>query len=159
MGIRLSLILILGYFTTHAQKHLTEEILDTLVPFAIVETPPTYPGCAQSDAKNLKVCTSKRIQRFFEENFELQKIKAIGLKPGRYRTSMLFKINTEGKITDIKANNYQQVKEIEEEAVRVAQLLPEMKPGKRRGEIVSVHYGLPIIFDIEPARVRGKTKN
>ncbi|MCW5520865.1 energy transducer TonB [Aureitalea sp. L0-47] len=88
----------------------------------------------------------------------MQKIKALGLSPGRYRTSMIFKITKEGKVTDIKANNYREVPEIEEEAVRVASLLPEFKPGDQRGEIVSVMYGLPIVFDIEPERKRQRKK-
>lgn len=158
MSVRLYLLIILCSSTAFAQKHVTEGVQDVIVPFAIVETPPAYPGCDLSDTRDSKACTSKRIQHFFERNFDLQKIKSLGLKPGRYRTSMIFKINTEGKITNIKANNYQKVKEIEEEAVRVAQLLPEMKPGERKGEIVSVHYGLPIVFEIEPEKRKRKNK-
>jgi len=150
MAFRLAILLFLCFTVTFAQNQSGEALQEIVVPYATVDIPPVYPGCDWANTQKSKACTSKEIQYFFEKNFDLQKIKTMGLKPGRYRTSMVFKINTEGKITDIKANNLQKVKEIEEEAVRVAQLLPEMKPGNRKGEIVSVHYGLPIVFDIEP---------
>jgi protein TonB len=159
MRLRLTAILFLFLTTVFAQKiSEAKPAKNVAVPYSQVEIPPAYPGCSDTDPGKIRSCTAKQIKLLFEEHFAMQKMETLGLKPGRYRTSVHFRINIEGMVKDIKVNNYREVEEIEAEAVRVAQLLPDMKPGKRRGEIVDVFYGLPIVFDIEPERKRQRKK-
>ncbi|MBT8262265.1 MAG: energy transducer TonB [Bacteroidia bacterium] len=99
-----------------------------------------------------------KIGSFFEENFNMELIQSLDLQPGRYRTSMIFRITSEGTVTDVKANNYRGIEEIEKEAIRVALMLPGMKPGTQRGKVVGVIYGLPIVFDIEPEGKKQRKK-
>ena len=52
-----------------------------------------------------------------------------------------------GSITDINARAPH--KKLQDEAIRVINLLPKMIPGRQRGRPVGVKYGLPIVFKVE----------
>lgn len=65
----------------------------------------------------------------------------------RQRITVQFKIDAQGKIVDVKARS--QVKELELEAERVVNSLPQMIPGEQKGQKVGVIYSLPIVFEVE----------
>lgn len=120
------------------------------VPFAAIENVPVYPGCKGSSNVELKDCMSTKIATFVSKHFDMKKIEAMDLPPKIYRTAVQFKIDKRGNVVDVRARA--DYPEIENEAVRVLSNLPQMEPGKQRGEAVGVLYSLPIIFKVEPPK-------
>lgn len=122
-----------------------EEIAD--VPFAVIENVPVYPGCENergNDAK--KKCMSDKVAAFINKKFNTELAGDLGLD-GRQRIMVQFKIDKNGKVTDVRARAPHP--RLEKEAVSVVQSLPNMTPGKQRGKPVGVLYSLPIVFDIQ----------
>jgi len=122
-----------------------EKIIDD-VPFIIIEDAPIFPGCKGTKVE-MKTCFSDRITKFIRNKFNTELASELNLSPGIQRIFVLFKIDKQGDITDIKARA-PHIK-LQEEAIRVVQLLPQMKPGKQRGKPVNVKYSIPIIFKVE----------
>lgn len=122
-----------------------EEIAD--VPFAVIENVPIYPGCEKesgNDAK--KKCMSSKISEFINKKFNSDLASDLGLE-GRQRIAVQFKIDKNGRVTDVRARAPHP--RLEKEAMEVVQSLPNMTPGKQRGKPVGVLYSLPIVFDIQ----------
>ena len=111
--------------------------------FMKIDKVPTYPGCEEGD----KTCFSKNIQKHFTENFNKQLPNSLGLSSGRKRVFIQFKIDTNGKITDILARAPHQ--EIENEVIRVMELLPNVIPGEHQGKKVNVKYSIPFVIFVE----------
>ena len=112
---------------------------------AEIEKVPTYPGCS-GDNETLKKCFTKRISAFIGENFNTKLGKDLGLT-GRQRIVVQFKIDKSGSIADVKAKAPKP--ELEAEAIRIVQKLPQMQPGEQDGKKVSVIYSLPIVFEVK----------
>lgn len=115
----------------------------TDVPFTIIETPPTFPGCEEGDKK----CFNKNIQRHVARNFDSKLPNKLNLPSGRKRVVMMFRIDKKGRVVNIRVKAPH--KEIEKEATRILELLPVMKPGKQRDEVVAVKYTLPMRIDVK----------
>ncbi|SRX54210.1 energy transducer TonB [Aequorivita sp. CIP111184] len=133
------------------------EIAKEDIPYAVIENVPVYPGCEGNSNTELRDCMSTKISEFINSNFRMKKIEALNLPPNTYRTAVQFKIDKQGKVVGVRARA--EYPEIEKEAVRVVSNLPQMKPGKQRGEAVGVLYSLPIIFKIEPPKKINVRKN
>ncbi len=117
------------------------------VPFMIIEDVPIFPGCSGSN-KERRECFSVKISKFVSKKFNVELASDLGLPQGTVqKIFVMFKIDKKGNITDIKARAPH--KKLQEEAIRVVELLPQMTPGKQRGKAVSVSYGLPIVFKVE----------
>lgn len=127
------------------------------VPYAVIENVPVYPGCEGNGNQELKDCMSSRISAFINSNFNMKKVQSLNLPPKLYRTAVQFKIDQEGNVVNVRARA--EHPEIEKEAIRVVGKLPQMVPGKQRGEAVGVLYSLPIIFKIEPPQKIETKKN
>ncbi|MBT8317588.1 MAG: BlaR1 peptidase M56 [Lutibacter sp.] len=128
-------------------KNSTQEIeIDDSVPFAIIEEVPIYPGC-EGNKEQLRVCLQEKITELVASNFNSKMANELGLKAGVSRIFVLFKIDKDGTITEVKARAPH--KELQEEAIRVINLLPKMVPGKQKGENVAVKYSLPIAFKVQ----------
>ena len=124
-----------------------EETVEEDVAFVVIEDVPIYPGCTGTK-EELRSCFSEKISKFVLRNFNSEISADLGLQSGSIqRIFVVFKIDTDGKITNIKARAPH--KKLQEEAIRVVELLPQMTPGKQRGKAVSVSYGLPIVFKVE----------
>lgn len=123
-----------------------------VVPFARIHQVPIYPGC--EDAKDQKGCMVKKITAFVNSNFNTGLSKNLGLEAGKKRVYVQFKVDKTGKIVDVKARGPH--KDLEEEAVRVVNGLPQMKPGEQNGKKVGVKYTLPITLVISDEQ---KTSN
>jgi len=115
------------------------------VPFSEIEQAPIYPGC--EDAQNQKSCFSGKLITLISQKFSAKLPKNLGLKPGLKRIFVLFTIDKTGKVTDIKARAPH--KKLEEEAIRVINLIPNLTPGFDKGKAVAVKYSLPIVFNVE----------
>ncbi|RKS53934.1 protein TonB [Gillisia mitskevichiae] len=117
------------------------------VPFILIEDVPIFPGCESlSNNVERKNCMSEKITKFINKEFNTALGSQLGLK-GINKINVMFKIDTNGDIVDIGARAPHP--KLEEEAKRVIQALPKMKPGKQRGNPVIVQYAIPIIFKVQ----------
>lgn len=121
------------------------------VPFSIIENVPVYPGCEGTE-EELKTCLQGKISNYVNANFNAKLGKELSLETGLNKVFVMFKIDNEGNIADVKARAPH--KKLEEEAIRVIKSLPKMMPGKHKGKTVGVKYALPIAFMVE-----GKAQN
>jgi hypothetical protein len=119
------------------------------VAFSIIEHVPVYKGCDDSMTNTeLKDCMSTSISKHIARNFNTKITNGLGIPDGRVRINVIFKIDKEGNIVDIRSRAMHPV--LEKEAIRVVQLIPKMdKPGYQRGKPVTVPYSLPIVFNIQ----------
>ena len=125
----------------------SKNIIETVeVPFGVIENVPTYPECKESATNaDKKKCTSQAIAKFVNKRFNTKLATELGLE-GRQRISVMFKIDKQGKVTDIRARAPHP--ELEKEAKRVIGKLPKFNPGTQKGEPVVVPYSLPILFQV-----------
>jgi len=102
---------------------------------------PVWPGCEKDPAPS-KDCFNKMLNQHIKKNFKYPKNSKGEVVRGR--TVLAFCIDEKGKIKDIKAEGPH--KEINEEAIRITKLFPQMKPGIRGGKPVSINYKMPFNF-------------
>lgn len=119
---------------------------DDTVPFMVLETVPTFPGC-KGDNDELRSCFNKKMQRHFSKKFNAEILNELGLPPGRKSVVMQFIIDKQGSIIDIKVKAPHP--RIKKEAAGVVKKLPKMKPGMQRGRPVGVKYTLPMKVIVE----------
>ncbi len=123
-----------------------EEVVED-VAFVVIENVPIYPGCKGNNAA-LRACFSEQIAKFVAGKFNAELASDLGLTPGSIqKIFVVFRIDKNGNITDINARAPH--KKLQDEAIRVINLLPKMTPGMQRGKPVGVKYGLPIVFKVE----------
>jgi hypothetical protein len=116
------------------------------IPYAIVERVPAFEGCETLPTnQQIKECTSQNISQFINKNFDISIAEKAGLK-GRQRVSVVFKINKNGEIVDVRSRAAHP--DLEAEAKRVIESIPPLTPGQHKGENIKVMYSLPIIFQI-----------
>lgn len=113
-----------------------------------IEKVPVFNGCDQySDNASLKECMAKKISEHVAKRFNTDIAKQLGLPKGPVRIRVIFKVDTQGQIIDIRARASH--RELENEAARIIELLPPLEaPGYKNGEPVVVPYSLPIIFNV-----------
>ncbi|WP_372792746.1 energy transducer TonB [Lutibacter sp.] len=122
-----------------------EEMVED-VPFLVIENVPIFPGCSGNNTE-LRACFSSEMSKFVSKRFNAELASDLGLPQGStQRIFVLFKIDKNGNIADIQARAPH--KKLQEEAIRVINLLPNMTPGRQRGRPVGVRYGLPIVFKV-----------
>ncbi|MEW4923840.1 M56 family metallopeptidase [Algibacter sp. 2305UL17-15] len=124
---------------------LKEEYKNALeVPFSIIDEVPLFPGCEGSN-KEQKKCMSMNVSKHVNINFNTKLAKELGLK-GRQRINVIFKIDKNGDVIDVRSRAKHPG--LEAEAIRVINTLPKFKPGIHNGKTVNVPYSLPIIFQV-----------
>jgi len=115
-------------------------------PFAIVDNVPVFPGC-EGTKQELKQCLQEKITEHVALNFNAGMAKGLGLTAGVKKIFVIFTIDKEGNITEVKSRAPHQL--LQEEAIRVVQSLPKMKPGNHLGVDVGVKYSMPIAFKVD----------
>ncbi len=120
--------------------------VDVTLPFSIIEEAPIYPGCEGLNKKDSKKCFAKQISKFINKRFDTSLAEDSNIS-GKQRIWVQFTVDKTGKVVDILAKS--PYKQLEKEAIRVVDKLPEMIPGKQRTRYVSVKYTLPIVFFVE----------
>ncbi|AMC11846.1 hypothetical protein Lupro_11475 [Lutibacter profundi] len=131
------------YFSNVNNKKIND---DGSIPFAVIDEVPIYPGCVGTKDE-LRTCLQEKITQAISENFNVNLATELNLESGVKRIFVMFKIDKNGNIADIKARAPH--KALQEEAIRVVNLLPKMVSGKHHGENVGVKYSLPIAFKVE----------
>jgi len=101
--------------------------------FRVVEEDPAFPG---GEAARI---------RFLNENIRYPRsAQEIGVEG---RVLVGFVVESDGSISNIKILR-SAAPILDEEAIRVAKLMPKWKPGKQRGKAVRVQYQMPITFTL-----------
>ncbi|PWH83555.1 blaR1 peptidase M56 family protein [Algibacter marinivivus] len=116
------------------------------IPFGVIDQVPLFPGCEDMPADKQKKCMAMNVSKHVNTNFNVKLANELKLT-GRQRINVIFKINTEGDIVDVRSRAPHP--ELEKEAIRVIKTLPKFTPGEHKGKKVNVPYSLPIIFAIE----------
>ncbi|MGY5356134.1 M56 family metallopeptidase [Wenyingzhuangia sp. IMCC45467] len=122
---------------------ISEENLD--IPFAAVQNSAVFPGCEEEE--NKKACFSNKVNRFIAKNYNIGLAEELGLV-GVQRMAGMFKINVNGKVSDIQVRGEHQ--KLNEEFIRVLNSLPQMEPATQNGEKISMPFSLPLVFRVEP---------
>ena len=114
------------------------------VPFSVVDEVPVFPGCEHLASNEVrKVCMSEQITAFVASHFDVEAAMPYA-RAGMNRIYVQFRITKDGsvEVAGIRAAS----PELEEEARKAVNQLPQMIPGKQKGEKVDVLYSLPISF-------------
>jgi antitoxin component YwqK of YwqJK toxin-antitoxin module len=122
-------------------------IKPTIVADGVIERVPVYPGCeyALTNTTRLK-CMNQNVAQFIVKNFDTKMTTDLGVS-GRQKIYVFFKINTKGEVTNVNARARHPV--LRREAIRVVQMLPNVKPGEQRGKQVIMPFAIPIVFQVE----------
>lgn len=123
-----------------------DEPEDIDVPIAFIENVPVFPGCEKGNNDTKRKCMSNKINKFVQKKFNTDLAERLGLT-GKQRISVVFKIDKKGDIVGVRSRAPHP--RLEQEAARVINLLPKMKPGKQGGKAVNVSYSLPIVFLVQ----------
>ena len=123
-----------------------EEDEEIIVPFAVIENVPVYPGCEGFKTNDeRKACFQEQIQKHIATEFRYpESALELGIKG---RVFVTFAIDAKGKVTGIRSRGPDKLLQIEAE--RIIAALPQMTPGKQRGKSVKVPYSIPINFMIQ----------
>ena len=106
-----------------------------------VNTVPIFPGCEKGNNNSKRKCLSKKIQDHTKRYFRSDEVsKNLGLS-GKQRISTIFKIDTTGRVIEVRARAAH--KNLEKEAIRVIKLLPIFKPAIYDGKKVIVPFLYP----------------
>jgi len=144
-------------FSQEERKTVIDSTETEEVSFEIIENVPIYSGCDENMGNQaIKQCMSSQISSLVAKNFNLSLAYTLGLADGKYKIYVVFRINQEGNIIDIKARAPHPF--LEKEAIRVIKLIPQMKPGMLRGKPVTVPYSLPIMFVVDNSKKNKKSK-
>lgn len=116
---------------------------DVIVPFAVIEYVPVFPGCEIYDSQeDRKACFNQKVQEHVKNTF---KYPEAALDMGiTGKVFVQFVIDSQGRVTNIRQRGPDRL--LEQEAVRIISALPQVKPGIQRGKAVKVKYSIPINF-------------
>jgi TonB family C-terminal domain len=113
------------------------------VPYALVDEVPIYPGCENAEDKS--ECFKEAIQNHIKKHFNYpQEAQKQGIQG---KVSLLFHINGNGDVVDVKAKGPNPI--LENEAKRIVNRLPRMQPGKQAGKVADVVFSIPITFKLQ----------
>ena len=122
-----------------------EEVMED-VPFQIIEEVPVFPGCKGTRQEKVD-CLNKKMNKHVQRNFNAELAADLGLSPGKKRIRIFFRIDEKGKVTQIQVRAPHP--KLKKEAIRIANKIPQMQPGRQRGKAVGMRYQLPITFNVE----------
>lgn len=113
------------------------------IPFGVVDEVPIFPGC--EDAEDKKACFQEHMREHIRKHFRYpEEAQEQGIQG---RVNLIFIINGNGDIVDIKTRGPHEL--LEKEAERIIKALPKMQPGKQDGKDVNVPFSIPITFRLQ----------
>ncbi|MFP2997291.1 energy transducer TonB [Spongiivirga sp. MCCC 1A20706] len=122
-----------------------EEAEIIVVPFAVIEEVPIFPGCEGMSRNEQVQCFNRKMQEHIKKNLKYPKIS---LEMGvQGRVFVQFTIDETGQPTNFKFRSPDL--NLEKESRRIMKLLPKMKPGRQRDKNVRVNYALPINYVLQ----------
>ena len=136
---------------------LTEHNEPTPKPLEVIEHVPLYKGCKKHKSNTAKKdCMSQKIAKLFAANFNTVMHEDSNIDPGMKRIAVIFKVDKDGSVIDIRARAEDEY--LEAEAIRVAKLIPKLTPGMQRGKPVIVPYSLPLNVNLKANKNQVSTK-
>lgn len=123
------------------------EIEEVVFGFIALEETPRFKEDKNLSKENAKDKFDKRINRFVQENFDLEITNNLGLEERKYKIFSQFTIDEEGNANDFKVRAPHP--KIEKEVLKLLEKLPKFIPGQQNGRAVKTKYTLPISFIIE----------
>ncbi|TAI47110.1 energy transducer TonB [Flagellimonas allohymeniacidonis] len=116
---------------------------EIIVPFAIVENAPIFPGCESCPTETeRRECFNQKVQEHIKNNLVYPQMALEMRITGR--VFVQFVIGPDGKVTHIKKRGPDRL--LEKEAQRIIASLPMVTPGMQRGKPTKVAYSIPINF-------------
>lgn len=113
------------------------------IPFSTIDEAPIFPGC--ENASDTRECFRESMQNHIRKHFNYpQEAQEQGIQG---RVAIMFTINGEGEIVDIKKRGPSPL--LEAEAERIIKRLPKMQPGKQDGKPAEVVFSIPITFKLK----------
>ncbi|RAJ02529.1 TonB family protein [Chitinophaga skermanii] len=103
--------------------------------FTFVEQPPSYPGGEEA------------LNKFLRSNVRYPEEASNKGKEGTIFVT--FVVGKDGQVKDVKTVGKIRGNGLEEEALRVVQMMPKWNPGKQNNRPVNVQFNLPIRFTIQ----------
>ena len=119
--------------------------------FMVVEEVPEFPCLdftrtdSEGRAYTKEYCGYEGLTRFFRNNVEYPAMAKEYNITGKVYVQ--FVIEKDGEVTNVKVIRGVE-KSLDEEAVRVVSLMPNWKPGMKRGKNVRVYFTVPINFNL-----------
>ena len=101
---------------TNFKENASQDVGLTEVPFSVVEEAPRFKDCTSATNDDAKKCTSQNVANFVHKNFNTKLAKQNGLV-GRQRINVIFKIDKQGNVINIRTRASSLV--LEQEAIRV----------------------------------------
>ena len=135
-----------GRFIISQKKMVPFEFVVKEYFFDTIDILPVFPGC--ENYKNKLYCFQQKIAEHIKNNLRMPE-KAFK-ENIQGQVHILFVIDEKGNITDIETSKSPGKKVLEDEAYRVASLIPSMAfPGYKNGKPIRVRYSQPITFRIQ----------
>jgi TonB family protein len=113
--------------------------------YKVVEQMPIFPGCQEStrSAEEQKKCTMQKLGAYIGDNVEYPASAKKASVEGK--VFVYFVVSENGSIKDAEVNKGAHP-DLDAEALRVVQGMPDWTPGRQKGKNVSVGMTLPIVF-------------
>jgi protein TonB len=119
---------------------------DIDVSFAVLDDVPRFPNCLEVPKEEAKNCFIQEMKNHIQANFSYpKKARRQNIQD---RITVLFTIDKDGNISNIKSHALKGGDLLIEEAERIIKLLPKFKPAIQRGKAVGVSYAQPINFKL-----------
>ncbi|MDZ4149292.1 MAG: TonB family protein [Flavobacteriaceae bacterium] len=116
-------------------------VQDTIgIPFEIVEEAPIFPGC--EDSTNKRACFKRKVNEHIRANFNYPRAAFYKGIKGKVNIKITFDEN--GEISNVEYRSPHRI--LENEASRIIDLLPKMKPGRQDEKTVKVEFYSSINF-------------
>uniref|UniRef100_UPI00404AE245 energy transducer TonB n=1 Tax=Gelidibacter sp. TaxID=2018083 RepID=UPI00404AE245 len=131
-----------------SESELVTKVMDDslIEEFNEVENPPLAPECKSKwEVEKRKDCTNKYISMHVSRKFNTDLATQVD-GTGKIRINIEFIIDVNGKPINISANGGPEI--MNQNAIEVIGLLPDLKPGTKNGKPVNVLYKMPLIFQI-----------
>jgi len=117
-----------------------------IIEFNELDNPPLAPDCKSKwDIEKKKKCTSKYINMHVARKFNTDLAAEVDVT-GKIKINIEFVIDTNGRPINITANGGPEI--MNQNAIEVIGLLPDLKPGTNNGKLVNVLYKMPLVFQI-----------
>ena len=116
---------------------------DGWVPFTAIDEAPIFPGC--ESAADKRACFLENVQNHIRKHFNYPKeAQEQGIQG---RVAIMFGINANGDIVDIKSKGPSPI--LEQESQRIISRLPKMVPARQDGKPADVIFSIPITFKLK----------
>jgi protein TonB len=103
------------------------------VPYILIEDAPIFKGCEGLSKEANRKCFEKSIAAFFIKNFDASLAQELGLYSGKHKIYSQFTIDKNGNVVAIFVRAPH--KQLEREAKRIINELPQFTPGKQRRKL------------------------